>query len=107
MSSAGGLSSGGSHTWCAAGPRASRRRTITSSTVSASASSVRGPLLGRGPGTVCGAYVTGTSAAVNRTGLRSTGTGPPSAAERSAPVRYTPDTYAALKRVISSVPNFR
>lgn len=41
------------------------------------------------------------------TGLRSTGSGPPAPALCCVPVRYTPETYAALNRTISSVPNFR
>lgn len=40
------------------------------------------------------------------TGRRSTGRGPEDAAGWE-PERYTPETYAALKRTISSVPYFR
>lgn len=90
------------------GPRPSSLRTITSSTVSARASSsgVRASgteALGCGLGCT---YRTGTGAAVNTTGLRSSGRGPEDTAGWP-PERYTPETYAALKRTISSVPYFR
>lgn len=90
------------------GPRPSSLRTMTSSTVSASASSsaVRGSGTGAPVRVLGSTYCTGTGAAVNSTGLRSTSSGPADTAGW-APERYTPETYAALKRTISSVPYFR
>lgn len=80
-SSGGAWSSGGSHTWCAGTPCPSSRPTITSSTVSASASSSREDCAARYAGSGA-AYTTGTGAAVNSAGRRSTGNSP---TDRSGP----------------------
>ncbi len=105
LSTEGGASSGGSHTWWAGGPWPIMRWTNTSSMVSSSASSFSSSSVGSGRTSSTSGSTTSTSAAVNSTGW-AVMTRPPTA--RCWPGgRYLPDTYAARKRSITSEPNLR